>query len=75
MVNEVLTRLDVPFYTRKGYQKNYLGPAMYSISEIWVSVMEITSKWELQQKRMRENLSLPCIMKKDMIIILSTFCS
>ena len=26
---EVLTRLDVPFYTRKGYQKNYLGPAMY----------------------------------------------
>ena len=26
---EVLTRLDVPFYTRKGYQKNYLGPSMY----------------------------------------------
>lgn len=26
---EVLTRLDVPFYTRKGYEKNYLGPAMY----------------------------------------------
>lgn len=26
---EILTRLDVPLYTRKGYQKNYLGPSMY----------------------------------------------
>lgn len=26
---ELLTRLDVPFYTRKGYEKSYLGPAMY----------------------------------------------
>lgn len=26
---EVLTRLDVPFYTRKGYEKSYLGPSMY----------------------------------------------
>lgn len=26
---EVLTRLDVPFYTRKGYEKSYLGPGMY----------------------------------------------
>lgn len=26
---EILTRLDVPFYTRKGYEKNYLGPSMY----------------------------------------------
>lgn len=26
---EVLTRLDVPFYTRKGYEKNYSGPPLY----------------------------------------------
>ena len=26
---EVLTRLDVPLYTRKGYEKNYLGPSLY----------------------------------------------
>lgn len=26
---EVLTRLDVPFYTRKGYEKSYLGPGIY----------------------------------------------
>lgn len=26
---ELLTRLDVPFYTRKGYEKTYLGPAPY----------------------------------------------
>lgn len=26
---EALARLDVPFYTRKGYEKTYLGPAMY----------------------------------------------
>lgn len=26
---EVLTRLDVPLYARKGYEKNYLGPSMY----------------------------------------------
>ena len=55
---EVLTRLDVPFYTRKD-----MGIATETIS-----------KWELRLKRMQENLSLPCIMKKDMIIILSTFC-
>lgn len=28
--HEVLTRLDVPFYTRKGYEKNYLGPSLYN---------------------------------------------
>ena len=27
--HQVLTRLDVPFYTRKGYQKTYLGPSLY----------------------------------------------
>lgn len=27
--HEVLTRLDIPFYTRKGYEKNYLGPPLY----------------------------------------------
>lgn len=27
--HEVLTRLDIPFYTRKGYEKNYLGPSLY----------------------------------------------
>ena len=26
---EVLTRMDVPFYTRKGYEKYYQGPAIY----------------------------------------------
>lgn len=26
---EVLTRLDIPFYTRKGYEKDYLGPSLY----------------------------------------------
>lgn len=27
--HELLTRLDVPFYTRKGYEKTYLGPPAY----------------------------------------------
>lgn len=27
--HQALTRLDVPFYTRKGYEKNYLGPSLY----------------------------------------------
>ena len=26
---EILTRLDIPFYTRKGYENSYLGPSMY----------------------------------------------
>ena len=26
---EILTRMDVPLYARKGYDKNYLGPAVY----------------------------------------------
>ncbi len=27
--NELLTRFDIPFYTRKGYQSSYLGPSIY----------------------------------------------
>ena len=27
--HEVLTRMDVPLYTRKGYEKAYLGPPLY----------------------------------------------
>lgn len=27
--HEILARLDVPFYTRKGYEKEYLGPSPY----------------------------------------------
>lgn len=27
--HEVITRLDVPFYTRKGYEDSYLGPPLY----------------------------------------------
>ena len=27
--HEMLARLDVPFYTRKGYEKEYLGPSPY----------------------------------------------
>ena len=27
--NEVLTRLDIPFYRRKGYETAYLGPSLY----------------------------------------------
>ena len=27
--HEALARLDIPFYNRKGYEKNYLGPALY----------------------------------------------
>ena len=28
--NEVLTRLDIPFYKRKGYEYTYLGPSVYN---------------------------------------------
>ena len=27
--HEMLTRFDVPFYARKGYEKDYLGPSLY----------------------------------------------
>ena len=27
--HEATARFDVPFYTRKGYEKNYLGPSLY----------------------------------------------
>lgn len=27
--HELLTRMDIPFYTRKGYEKTYLGPPLY----------------------------------------------
>ncbi|WP_294545275.1 helix-hairpin-helix domain-containing protein [uncultured Bacteroides sp.] len=28
--NEVLTRMDIPFYKRKGYEHTYLGPTVYN---------------------------------------------
>lgn len=28
--HELTTRFDVPFYTRKGYEKTYLGPSVYN---------------------------------------------
>ncbi len=28
--NEVLTRIDIPFYKRKGYEQTYLGPSVYN---------------------------------------------
>lgn len=28
--HEVVTRMDMPLYRRKGYEKNYLGPAVYN---------------------------------------------
>lgn len=28
--HEAVTRFDVPFYTRKGYEKTYLGPSVYN---------------------------------------------
>lgn len=28
--HEAITRFDVPFYTRKGYEKAYLGPSIYN---------------------------------------------
>ena len=28
--HEIITRFDVPFYTRKGYEKTYLGPSVYN---------------------------------------------
>lgn len=28
--NEVLTRMNIPFYKRKGYEHTYLGPAVYN---------------------------------------------
>ena len=28
--NEVLTRFDIPFYRRKGYEHTYLGPSVYN---------------------------------------------
>lgn len=28
--HEIITRFDVPFYTRKGYEKAYLGPSVYN---------------------------------------------
>ena len=28
--NEVLTRIDIPFYKRKGYEHTYLGPSVYN---------------------------------------------
>ena len=28
--NEVITRIDIPFYKRKGYEHTYLGPSVYN---------------------------------------------
>ena len=58
--NEVLTRLDIPFYKRKGYEHTYLGPSVYN---------SVTSFMQGElPKKMPENLLLLCIIATDMII-------
>ena len=34
--NEVLTRTDIPFYKRKGYEHTYLGASVYNLSLIHI---------------------------------------
>lgn len=69
---EVLTRLDVPFYTRKGYQKNYLGPAMYHSLRYGYRYGDYLQMGITAEKDAGEPF-FALHNEKDMIIILSTF--
>ena len=65
--NEVLTRLDIPFYKRKGYEHTYLGPSVYNSVNIHFDIVTSFMQGELP-KKMPENLLLLCIIATDMII-------
>lgn len=65
--NEVLTRLDIPFYKRKGYEHTYLGPSVYNSVKYTFRYRDQLYAGELP-KKMPENLLLLCIIATDMII-------
>lgn len=49
--NQVLTRMDIPFYKRKGYEHTYLGPSVYN-----------SVKYTF---RYRDQLSVGAVAEKD----------
>ncbi len=68
--NEVLTRIDIPFYKRKGYEHTYLGPSVYNSVKYAFRYRDQHSMQVSLRRRMPENLSLLCTIVKGMIIIL-----
>lgn len=68
--HEVLTRLDIPFYTRKGYEKNYLGPLL-TIRFVTASITAIICSWDCRPRKMRANRCSVCTTPKATISILS----
>lgn len=70
---EILTRMDVPLYARKGYDKNYLGPAVYHSLKYDFRYGDYLQMGIVGEKD-GVNRFLPCKIKKDMIIILFIVC-
>lgn len=70
---EILTRMDVPLYARKGYDKNYLGPAVYHSLKYDFRYGDYLQMGIVGEKDAGEPL-FALQNKKDMIIILFIVC-
>ena len=67
--NEVLTRIDIPLYKRKGYEHTYWDLLFITLLNT-LSVIAISSMQVSLRRRMPVNPSLLCTIVKGMIIIL-----
>ena len=81
--HEALVRFDVPFYRRKGYETDYLGPPWYhsvrysfrrgdypGITRCAIPFVGATMcRRALRRRRMRANLSLLCTTSRGMTTI------
>lgn len=67
-----MARLDVLFYIRKGYEKNYLGPSLYHSLRYNFHYGDYLQIGVTGEKDAGEPF-LPCTTEKAMITILSIF--
>ena len=69
---EVITRIDIPFYKRKGYEHTYLGPSVYNSVKYAFRYRDQLYAG-LGGRRMPVNPSLLCTIVKGMIILFISY--
>ena len=71
--HEALVRFDVPFYRRKGYEKDYLGPSWYHSLRYAFRRGDYVQAG-FAERRMQANPFLPCTTSRAMIITPIIYC-
>jgi hypothetical protein len=71
--HELITRIDIPFYKRKGYEDSYLGPPVYHSTRYGFRYKDHVYAGITAEKDAGEPF-LALIIQKGMIIIHFIFC-